>query len=98
MKKVYRFLAVAVGIVGLLLAFGAYFLVSISDSGNVYDVWGRRLYESPFIMKMAGLPDYPGLFWFLADFVIAAVLVSLVAKLWALGKEKPESGEWSPRD
>ena len=98
MKRVYRFLSVVSGAVGPLLAFGAYFLVSTSESGNVYDIWGHRLYESPFIMKMAGLPDYPGLLWFFADFVIAAVLVSLVEKLWSLGQEKSASDERSPQD
>lgn len=98
MKKVYRFLAVTLAVVGLILAFGTYFLVSTSDSGNVYDIWGRRLYESPFIMKMAGLSDYPGIFWFFVDFVIAAVLVWLIAKLWSLGQEKSARTQWSTRD
>lgn len=98
MRKFYRFLAAAVGVTGLVLAFGAYFLVSTSGSGNVYDFWGRRLYESPLVMRIAGLPDYPGLYWFAADFVIAIALVSLVAKLWSLGQESTESGERSLRE
>jgi len=86
MKIAYRFAAALVAVAVGILAVMAYFITTDPSKTPLHDGLGRELYVAPFFLRMAGIPDYPGLVWFLGDTVIAMIAFAICCLLWQKSK------------
>lgn len=82
--KIFLSILLAVDIITfLILLVNSQFIVGQDPvTGMMTDGFGRILYPTPFLLQMASIMDWPGLFWYAIDWIVAAVLVTIASLLF----------------